>query len=587
MSDSQIPILTRAPEDTTEQVTEVMTELTEQTKFLSSTLNKSIKSNEKIKKRNDDQKKKDDQMIKKEKVVKNEEIKSEDQFKQFDFGFATEPIKKLGDAGVNSMKLAQETFLGDISFATDPIKKMGGILGNIGGFFNIKKKKIAPKRAAMLKTNPEAVYITDTLLKADEKTSFLDKFKGLLPLLLGSGAAGALAKMFGPLVTKAGAIGLLAGGLLWMAIDGFKGYFKAEEWGTSKIAAVIGGAFGGTGKGWKNAFKGMGKGAMVGAGSGFLIAGVPGALIGGLLGAAIGGILGFIGGEKIAKTVDAMGKDVKQFGKDLGEGFKNLIPAVKESWFSLKEAGIDFKNMFLGWWTPLKEGASSFFTKAGEAITNFITGTLDLTKIVGNWINDKIILPVSGFFEGIYIKLDEMTGGALSQVVTWFTDFILSPIGDFFGAIGGFLKDLFFISDEEKELNKTKAAAFREENKLLTESAINRGRGIPTNTPSNRTYSIIPVDDAIIKPDGSIIKTHVDDTIIATKNPIAFADKQSSSMAKDINAPVGNVMFNLEVLIKELISKQSQPNQTNTVMQNITSRYSPQAVMANLTTEVF
>ena len=41
--------------------------------------------------------------------------------------------------------------------------------------------------------------------------------------------------------------------------DGFDGYAKAKEWGTSKTSAVMGSVLGGTGSGFKNAFKNAGK----------------------------------------------------------------------------------------------------------------------------------------------------------------------------------------------------------------------------------------------------------------------------------------------------------------------------------------
>ena len=126
--------------------------------------------------------------------------------------------------------------------------------------------------------------------------SVLDSLlKGLLP----AGAAAMLGKLSG------GA--LLAGGLLWMAVDGISGWMKSDEWGVSHIAGAIGGALGGTGSGIKNAWKNSLKGGLVGGGIGMLVGGPVGLIIGSLLGAAVGGILGYIGGQNIAKSLDEFG----------------------------------------------------------------------------------------------------------------------------------------------------------------------------------------------------------------------------------------------------------------------------------------
>ena len=101
-----------------------------------------------------------------------------------------------------------------------------------------------------------------------------------------------------------GVVGMLGGGLIWAAIDGIMGYFKASEWGVSGWAAAIGGFFGGTIENTVlRTVSNMGKWALIGAGLGSVFP-VVGTLIGVLIGAALGGVMGYFGGEKIAKFTD-------------------------------------------------------------------------------------------------------------------------------------------------------------------------------------------------------------------------------------------------------------------------------------------
>ncbi len=591
MSDTQVPILTQPPEDTTAKVTEVMTELAHQTEFLTKTLELNTKVALRHEKRRLDERDKDKKLDKtiKSEIKDNSKEKEDNTIRSESKGFSIkDSVQSISTAGVNSMKLAQETFLGDISFATEPIKKMGGILGNIGGFFGLKKKKVAPKRSAMLKTNPEAVYTVDSLTKLLEgDDSMLDKFKGILPYLMGAGGITALAKKFGPMIMKAGGVAMIAGSLIWMAIDGFKAYAKAGEWGTSKLSAVIGGVLGGTDKGWKGAFKGMGKWALMGAGIGMLV-GPIGALVGGLIGAAVGGIFGFIGGENLAKGFDKIGKwfknvfwgGIKKAAVSIGTWFKELpdmlVTGFKEGWAQLKNelAGVSsfvnkigtvINDIMEGIWVSIKE----VFSKIATGIKTFIEDPIAF----GKTLLGDVITKVKSIFTSIKQGFTDL----INDPKQFVTD-LLQPIKDFFSKIKSIFDGFLGIFETPEIDEEYMSNAI--ENTTKKYGNIPGITGVPIVSP-------IPHNDVIMRPDGSVHETSIDDTIIATKNPIAFADKESSSAMNDINKSGPSVMANLESLIKELIKKQQTQAPSNMMQQNITSRYNPQAIMANLTTEVF
>lgn len=573
---SDIPILT--PVKVEKDAVDVLTEIFEQTQFLTGTLKKSEKSNKKQEtslKKIEEGKTKPTPKTKEDK----ETIKSNKKF--------SESVK---DFGSQTKSFVEDTFLGDTSFITKPFDQMGTMFTSLGSMFGIKKKR-KPTRSNMLKTNPEAVYIADTLLEGQEEGGFLDKLKGFLPMLLGGGAMAGLAKL-GPMLMKAGAIGMIVGSLIWMAIDGFKAYSMAGEWGTSKLSAVIGGVLGGTGKGWKNAFKGMGKWALMGAGIGTLVAPGIGTLVGGLLGAAIGGILGFIGGEKIAKAMDKLGiwfKDVfwggiKKAAFTLGNWFIELpgmlAEGFKEGWDQFKSemgAVADFaKNL----WSKI----SPIFTSIGDTVTQIFSSVIEGVK---SFIDDPI-----GFGINLIKNIIDKVSSIFQDIKQGFIDFIDDPIGfvndliqpvkDFFNKIGDIFGSMFgwITGYETPEIDESFVS------KAKSDSGYNAALGTPTVNPLS--YLTRPVNDAILRPDGSIIETHPDDTIFASKNPIGLIDKSTQGNVSSIkDSRSENLLTSIKDILSSIANKPETIAGGGTVLQqNFVSRYTPHSIMNNLTTEV-
>ena len=238
---------------------------------------------------------------------------------------------------------------------------------------------------------------------------------------------GAIGKIFPKVAGMANPITALGLGLLWAVIDGFKGWAKAEDWGVSKISGAIGGFFGGTADGGiKNAFMQSGKWALIGAGIGSFVP-VVGTLIGGLIGAAIGGLLGWIGGEKIAKAMDAVGKWFKdtwntsvEFLKETWIKFSDWIGGIwdgisgwfKEKWNALKEApGKAADSIKEGWNTTVtnaKEGMGALSDKASsmwESIKEKISSPIDAVKEKWTLMVDNVWDSITGWFTGIWDKI--------------------------------------------------------------------------------------------------------------------------------------------------------------------------------------
>lgn len=208
---------------------------------------------------------------------------------------------------------------------------------------------------------------------------------GLITLMATIPGFSAISRTLG----RFGLVASLGGGLLWAAIDGIVGYFKAEEWGTTKIAGIIGGFFGGTfNNKILNVIGNMGKWALIGAGLGTVFP-VVGTLIGGLIGAALGGILGWIGGENIAKFTD---KSVK-FLKDsivsiyqfIMDGVLSIVAWIKDTVVSILEyipSTEEIRQKLQSVYETTKQAGSGVKLAAQDA-TNAALGLVGISPKVG------------------------------------------------------------------------------------------------------------------------------------------------------------------------------------------------------------
>jgi len=618
---SDIPILTKKEQDPLD-ISTVMTELSKQTRFLSdvmTSLTKQYTETEKKVEKTTVTQPKDNKQQKESTAPKT--IKDSPDLK----GYIDSLKANFTEMGSNIKGFTEENFLGDTSFITKPIEQMASV-------FNIFKKKRQPKRSVMLKTNPEVVYLADALLDADKKTSLLDKFKGLLPLLLGGGALGAIGPVIRGILMKAAPIAMIAGGLLWMAIDGIKGYFKADEWGTSKGAAVVGSILGGTGSGWSGALSNMRGWAAIGGGIGMKVGGFPGLLIGGLIGAAIGGVLGYFGGEALAQGIDKAVKYVMNnlnsflpaagvlaggiagmvtlgpiglvVGALLGGALGSLIVDLTTSKLDMKGA------MAMAMKDPRVSalGGAAIGGAMGAALgpIGFLAGALlgaVFGGILGDVIGNKMISgQVDKFIqEGNTEELDTLVNNTE----------ILDTEGELWGGLSKEAKDFLNknYASRIKKVEIQKGKEFYEEvaaaNDLFSLDKPEK-KSIPLldfwnlnlNRPNETSQTeqtdignslFSSVNDAILRPDGSIVETDINDTIIATKNPVAFADKETNSTINSINNQMVDTNMNLiTTLLKQLVSKPEAIQDSSSVLQqNFMSRYTPLSIMSNLTTEVF
>jgi hypothetical protein len=396
--------------------------------------------------------------------------------------------------------------LGPLNLITQPLEELFGVkfIDVIGGIFGkgkddffAKGKKVKPKLSDIQKSNPEIVWLAKQL-GADTEEKKKKKKGGLLDELFGGdggvGDAGGLAKNVLPLLAKGAPVAAIAAGVVMATLDGIAAVGKANNWGVDKAAAFRGGFLGGTGEGFKNAFKKAGQFALVGAGIGFLAGGPVGALIGGFIGAATGGILGYIGGEKIAKAIQGVRNWVKDAINSVFEGIKsyfketfdNIVGLFKGTFknigdvFSGKKAFtqglIDIpmeifqfigKQIQISWKTHpflnyiqktilnpvfdlLKSTGHKIakfpLTPVGKFIQkNIMNPAFDLLKSfgskiakfpstpIGNFIQKNVMNPIFDLFKSIG---DELSHLASSPVGKFIQKNVMNPIFDLFKSIG-------------------------------------------------------------------------------------------------------------------------------------------------------
>lgn len=494
-------------------------------------------------------------------------------------------VLKSGAFGVGSLYIISEI---KKIFGKDSNEKKKGILNKIPII-----GKLIPSLSVLLKSIP----VLGTFLRG---TKLLGKSFGKNAL----GKGGNLAKFFKSGATKTAfkAMGpmMIVTSLIEMAIDGIKGFFKSKEWGTSKISSALGGFLGGaTEGGIKSAFSSMGKWALLGAGIGSVVP-VVGTIAGGLIGGAIGGILGAFGGKNLAKGFDSIWKWFKgvfipsflemlddlfaiskfkqifkgdgslgqKIGKSIGLllstifkmpiklfttssaffkkilnlnniqlSLSNLIQSVfnglSNGWQNIKDFGGNVKDKAKEAWEKVKtvggdvwEGVKE--SELGEFVSKLFTslknGVVEFFKNnpVDKWM-DNIMNQVKNFFVSI--------GAWFSYVGTAFNE------GGFDNAIKAITIGTW---KKDKKTGLTDYQTYKE-------SLLN-----PTDVTN--------VNDAIIKTDGTIIKTNPQDTLVALKDVPLSIDKVREETNKNLNNSItriekdGNLEKKLTTII-DVLSK--------------------------------
>lgn len=385
----------------------------------------------------------------------NKQIEAQKEFNQ-----------KIKDTFGNSDLI--DTFLGPLRLFTEPFKIMrgdslfSGIAGLFGGKDEDEDYRGPITKGRMKKVDPGAVWITNQLRgdgEEDKEDDLMSKVSNIFSKGFGGGAGGMMAKLLPGL----GIAGIVAG-LVWMAIDGIRGFFAAKKWGVSSIAGGLGGALGGMDSGLSGAFKNMGKFALIGAGIGTLVAPIVGTIAGGLIGAAIGGIFGYIGGQNIAKGLDKIGASLNKIF-DFSKIFEIIIEPFKNLFDTIFSRLTKIFDIF-------KDPDKSIGEKIGGLIGNVTMLLTELMLAPFKFLFDSM-KSLTRLFSTEILKKDtageeinnikksagEMFKGIIQSIlnVDWIS--VFAGIGDFFIDVNvGFMKALLgenFMKDLMKGLGRS------------------------------------------------------------------------------------------------------------------------------------
>ena len=484
--------------------------------------------------------------------------------------------------------------LGPLNLFIAPLKDFFGGFGAVFKFIGGGVKKLFGK---FTKKNPTAsdvlksgafgvgaLYIGSKLEKllgetnGEENKSKLDKVKDLL-----------FGKVYGELNGKkfrkggliggaskfltmghgavAGGLGILGGGAL-MAKDAMKGVQMAGqgEWSESKVASGMGGLLGGFDSGFKGAFKNMGKWALMGFGIGNIICPIVGGIIGGLIGGAIGGILGWIGGEKISKALESVGTFFKGV-------FTKTMEGLKKAWTKTKEFAKLAKDKTIMKSKQVKEAIGTFISSSTKAIgekvgkmkdfasnvwgglknlgseawSSFKDGTLFTNFIPDllNKIKDKLFegfnmlkeSPLGQFVQKLFENIQSGMEKFFNEnpIGKWLDSHIIAPIKNAFGQMGAWFS---YIGDAFSKDGITGALS------AMTVGMIKKDKSTGlTDFEAYKQNLLNPtnVDDAIIRTDGSVIKTNPKDTLVALKDVPLSMEQVRSDTTKNLNSSLNGL----------------------------------------------
>lgn len=334
----------------------------------------------------------------------------------------------------NTTDQLASNILGPLKLISDPFKSFTGIdfekklSDSLSSAFKRDKKKDAnelltdrfdPKEASLKKAGllgAMTIFLANTFKggegkRGSESGFSMDDLKNKVGEGVAGLPAGTLMKGFG--------IASLAAGVLWGVVDGITAWGKSQDWGVSKVSAAIGGFFAGSGEGGlMDAFKGLGKWALIGAGVGSVVP-VIGTIAGGLVGSAIGGILGFIGGEKVSGAFQAVGEwfrdTVWAWTKETaGIAWKVIEDTSSKVWGWVKTGIDEIGDRFIEKWNSIK----TWFVEMTGSIGGWFIDAFSASK---DWVQEKVG-STKAWFSNVSDRVGSWMTDSIDNIGTWIGD---------------------------------------------------------------------------------------------------------------------------------------------------------------------
>jgi hypothetical protein len=232
--------------------------------------------------------------------------------------------------------------------------------------------------------------------------------------------------------------------------------------------------------------------------------------------------------------------------KTLGSMIKqNLIDPILNLFKTIATNIFDhFRNLGSMIKQHLIDPVVNVFASIGDIIKNFMSNPAQFTRI--------LFENISSFVSDLFTKISNgiTTFLQTNPIVKLLDDYIVKPIKSLFEMVGNILESINPFG----------------EGGLVSKAGDALG-GV-ANKGLDLLKSLLPtrkVDDAIIKSDGSIIQTHPDDNIIATKNQPLIAgfnaasnnsrSKQNTTPAVSIKDESTKVLENILLVLQQILQK--------------------------------
>lgn len=284
-------------------------------------------------------------------------------------------------------------------------------------------------------------------------------------------------------------------------------------------------------------------------------------------------------GEKIAGVQEVTGRISAWVDEKIMEPIRTVISKVEEFVKPIWD-------LVSGWVT---HNILNPIRKVFDDIRSAISPIWDQ---ISGWVDEKVIQPVKGFLG----KIGELMGTFRLSIASAFAT--LNPTmrngGERVQAQQSILNSMGITDSQISDL--WKEARNQGETANLSRWLLNmegEDRGVLWNRLKGLADSIESVDDAIIRPSGQIIRTHPNDTIIATQNPVIGPGMENSARTsiQDTQAAYGASrsasMNDVVETLRELIDVvASQDSAATVVQQNMTSRFASRNLLDSLVTEV-
>lgn len=485
-------------------------------------------------------------------------------------GGIADGIKNTFDRNKESL----QGILGPLNLFIAPMKEFFGGFGAVFKLIGGGAKRIFMK---FTKKNPTAsdvlksgAYGVGSLYIAHKLDELFGKTKGKNDL----GSISDKIKEFGgtlstlnKAVTSFSSLATVAG--LGLVIkDAIGGWSKGGEWGTDNWVSMIGSIIGGTSSGASGAVQGAIKYAMLGAPFG-----ITGILVGGLL----GGILGFFGGEFWAQDLQdfknwVTGKTSlneirkKELLKSVDKN-KNFNPTQKNIMYKLADtlSDEDFAklgtNAFGGGHSAIKGTVENWLegnlnSLSDDELVSLLQVQSGLKGLHKGNVNQykELFKKLHGTFDDvgladIYRNPEVLASNLeyLRQISTKYRSYKENP--ENIDVLQRTLKTLGFTdgvnSEEFKRLVKSGILdsdyAFLVDNQINTDFNKIKKTDKYNAFSNGMNYSVTDVNDAIIRTDGSIIKTNPKDTLVALKDIPLSMEQVRKDTTKNINSSLNNL----------------------------------------------